>query len=472
LKRREFVKTLGLGTAALALPDSGARAGSPNFVLIVADDLGYGDLACFGSKTHRTPHLDRMAAHGIRMTGFYSTSGVCTPSRASLMTGCYPRRVNMHEDEAGDWVLFPVSRKGLHPNEITIAEILKKSGYATACVGKWHLGDQPPFLPTRQGFDGYFGLPYSNDMGADQRPQNPPLPLLRDEEVIEAPAVQETLTERYTAEAVRFIAENKAQPFFLYLAPTLPHTPLHPGAKFRGQSAGGLYGDAVEEIDWSTGEILAVLERLGLTGRTLVVFTSDNGGVRPKNNAPLSGTKGGTAEGSMRVPCLVRWPGSIPAGRECRALATMMDFLPTFARLAGASPPSDRTIDGKDIRALLENPETSASPYDAFYYYYMGQLQAVRSGRWKLHLPLREKRHGWRQPPLVEPGRLYELEADSAESVDLIKKHPEVVARLLALADRAREDLGDGDRPGKNQRPAGWVEKAKPLVMGMNELQK
>ncbi|MBM3294031.1 MAG: sulfatase [Candidatus Aminicenantes bacterium] len=432
--------------------------------MILADDLGYGDIGCFGSTTHRTPNLDRLAAQGVRMTSFYSTSGVCTPSRASLMTGCYPRRIDMHEDEAGDWVLFPVSRKGLNPGEVTIAEVLKKSVYATSCVGKWHLGDQPPFLPTRQGFDEYFGIPYSNDMGAEQGRQNPPLPLLRNEDVIEAPVDQDTLTERYTAEAVRFIADHKDGPFFLYLAQAMPHTPLHSGERFRGKSAAGRYGDAVEELDWSTGEILAALEKLGLDERTLVVFTSDNGGVRPANNAPLSGTKGGTAEGSMRVPCIIRRPGRIPAGKECRSLATMMDFLPTFAHLAGAAAPSDRIIDGKDIRTLIEKPDASKTPYEVFYYFYMGQLQAVRSGSWKLHLPLREKRHGWRKPPIEEPGRLYDLDADPAESKDLIKEHPDVVARFLALAERAREDLGDGDKPGKHQRPAGWVDIARPLT--------
>lgn len=474
MKRREFAKTFGLGTVALAVPGLRARSGSregistlsdsPNIILILADDLGYGDLGCFGSKTHRTPNLDRMAAQGVRMTSFYSTSGVCTPSRASLMTGCYPRRVNMHEDEAGDWVLFPVSRKGLNPAEVTIAEVLKKGGHATSCIGKWHLGDQPPFLPTRCGFDQYFGIPYSNDMGAEQRPQNPPLPLLRNEDVIEAPVDQNTLTERYTTEAVRFITDHKAGPFFLFLAHAVPHTPLHPGERFRGKSADGKYGDAVEEIDWSTGEILAVLEKLGLDERTFVIFTSDNGGVRPANNAPLSGTKGGTAEGSMRVPCIIRRPGRVPAGKECRALATMMDFLPTFARFAGTAAPSDRIIDGKDIRELLEKPEETKTSYGVFYYYYMGQLQAVRSGPWKLHLPLREKRHGWRRPPVVEPGRLYDLDADPAEARDLMKDHPDIVARLLTLAERGREDLGDGDKPGNNQRPAGWVEMARPLL--------
>ncbi len=466
MRRRDFVRTIGLAAAALSSPArcGEAGAGSPNIVLILADDLGYGDLGAYGAA-HQTPHLDRLAAEGVRMTGCYAASGVCTPSRAGLMTGCYPRRVGLEEDEDGEWVLFPVARKGLNPDETTIAEVLKGRGYATACIGKWHLGDQPDFLPTRHGFDSFFGLPYSNDMGvADDRPQNPPLPLLRNEEVVESPAEQSTLTERYTAEAVRFIAAQRARPFFLYLAHTLPHTPLHPGARFRGRSAAGLYGDAIEEIDASSGQILAALRTHGLERRTLVLFTSDNGGVRPANNAPLSGTKGGTTEGGMRVPCLVRWPGRIPPGKTCRALATTMDLLPTFARLAGTAPPANRIIDGRDILALWERPEDAATPHEAFYYYFMSQLQAVRSGPWKLHLPLKEKRHGWHRPPFEEPGRLYDLDADPAESTDVLRGHPDVAARLSALAERARTDLGDGPAPGRNCRPAGWVETARPLL--------
>jgi len=296
------LKRFALGTAVLAVLGcqaepaiqtlNGAGSGPPNLIVILSDDLGYGDIGCFGSTKNRTPHLDRMAAEGVRFTSFYSTSGVCTPSRASLMTGCYPRRVSMYEDAAGDWVLFPVSRKGLNPDEITLAELLKKAGYATACVGKWHLGDQPPFLPTRQGFDRYFGIPYSNDMGASPGSKNPPLPLLRNETVIEAPVNLDTLTERF-----------------------------------------------------------------------------------------------------------------------------------------------------------------------------MGQLQAVRSGWWKLHLPLPVKQHGWHQAPYAESGKLYDLETDPGEKVDVFARHPEVVARLSRLADEARRDIGDDKVDGKNQRPAGWVETPKPLTL-------
>jgi arylsulfatase A-like enzyme len=381
------------------------------------------------------------------------------------MTGCYPRRVGLHEDERGEWVLFPVSRKGLNPGEITVAALLKKRGYSTQAIGKWHLGDQPPFLPRRHGFDGYFGIPYSNDMGASAGSPYPPLPLMRDDEVIEAPVDQDSLTERYTKEAVRFIAEHRDEPFFLFLSHLMPHTPLHSGERFRGKSANGKYGDAVEELDGSTGEILAALKAHGLDEKTLVVFTSDNGGVRPDNNGPLNGTKGSTLEGGHRVPFLARWPGRVPAGKTCPELATMMDILPTFAALAGGEPPRDRIIDGKDITALLERPESARTPTGVFYYYFMGQLQAVRAGRWKLHLPLRAKRHGWHLAPYEEKGMLFDLEADPGEKANVITGHPEIVARLSGLAAAARGDIGDENRDGKNQRPAGWVDEAQPLVL-------
>ncbi|MFB0524339.1 MAG: sulfatase-like hydrolase/transferase, partial [Phycisphaerae bacterium] len=265
LNRRDFLKVTGATVAGTAL--SGCTEGilsssieierstgaKPNFIIIFCDDLGYGDIGCFGSKKNRTPNVDRMAVEGMRFTSFYVTSGVCTPSRSSLMTGCYPRRVNMHQNEEGLCVLFPVNKKGLHTDEITIAEILKMQGYATCCIGKWHLGDQPEFLPTRQGFDYYYGIPYSNDMGSRKETNRPPLPLVRNEKVIEAPANQDTLTKRYTEEAIRFITTNKERPFFIYLPHTMPHTPLHASKAFRGRSANGLYGDVIEELDWSVG---------------------------------------------------------------------------------------------------------------------------------------------------------------------------------------------------------------------------
>lgn len=437
----------------------------PNFVVIFCDDLGYGDIGCFGSKKHRTPNIDRMAKDGLRLTSFYSTSGVCTPSRSSLMTGCYPRRVNMHVDNRGGWVLFPRASKGLNPKEITIAEVLKQRGYATGIVGKWHLGDQPPFLPTKQGFDSYFGIPYSNDMGQPRR-NYPPLPLLRNETVIETEPDQSQLTRRYTEEALKFIAANKSKPFFLYLPHTMPHNPVYASEKFAGKSKNGKFGDAVEEIDWSTGEILKTLRKHGLDEQTLVIFTSDNGAARRwgGSNAPLSGYKGSTMEGGMREPCVIRWPGKIPAGKSCDAVASTIDLLPTFAKLAGTKAPTDRIIDGKDIRPLLFQPESAKSPHKAFYYYFRDQLQAVRSGQWKLHLARTQRRRGKKAKTRTLPNRLYNLKADIGEKKNVAPENPMVVKRLLALAEKARVDIGDGKRKGKNQRPAGLVRKPKALT--------
>jgi arylsulfatase A-like enzyme len=425
-----------------------AQAPHPNFVVIYCDDLGYGDIGPFGSAKHRTPNLDRMAAEGVRFTNFYVTSGVCTPSRSSLMTGSYPRRVNMHQDASNRWVLFPVAQKGLHPGEITVAEVLKQQGYATGIIGKWHLGDQRQFLPTRQGFDFYFGIPYSNDMyeRKNGEPEWPPLPLLRNETVIEAPVDQVTITRRYTSEAIRFIKERAGGPFFLYLPHAMPHNPVNSSANFRGQSANHGYGDSVEEIDWSTGEILKTIDAAGIGENTLVIFTSDNGAAERwgGSNLPLSGWKGSTMEGGMRVPCIMRWTGKLAAGTECNELASTLDILPTFARLAGGAAPTDRIIDGRDIWPLISGEPGARTPHEFYYYYYRDTLQAVRSGQWKLHLP-RER----------TPLALYDLNADIAESTNLAAANRDVVRRLQELAAQARVDLGDGDQAGANQRPAG-----------------
>ncbi len=445
------VLTVVLGAIAGRCEAAPDASRPPNVVLIFCDDLGYGDIGCFGSTKHRTPHVDRMAREGVRFTSFYVTAGVCSPSRSSLMTGCYPRRVNLHQNEKGRWVLFPANSRGLHPDEITIAEVLKQRGYATCCVGKWHLGDQPRFLPTRQGFDHYFGIPYSNDMGKVRpRSKYPPLPLLRDDKVIETEPDQAQLTPRYTAEAIKFITANRDRPFFLYLPHTFPHWPLHASERFLGKSANGAFGDAVEEIDWSTGEILATLRRLGLDEQTLVIFTSDNGAARQHggSNSPLRGFKGSTFEGGMRVPFVARWPKKIPAGKSSNALVTSMDLLPTLAKLAGGQAPTDRKIDGRDIWSLLASADGAESPHEAFFYYRIGTLQAVRSGQWKLNLA---------------SGELYDLHADIAESKNLAAQHPEVVEKLSRLAEACREDLGDGRRQGKNQRPAGAVDNPVPL---------
>jgi arylsulfatase A-like enzyme len=446
----------------------------PNFIFIFVDNLGYGDVGCFGSKLHRTPCLDRMAAEGARFTSLYSCSGVCTPSRASLMTGCYPRRVNMHVSGSGSPVLKVMDTKGLHPNEITIAKLLKGCGYTTMCIGKWHLGDQAPFLPTKHGFDQYLGIPYSDDMTpAPSRPDWPPLPLMRQEEVIEAPVDRNYLTKRYTEEAIRFITANKDRPFFLYLPQAMPGSTARPFASplFQGKSSNGPYGDSVEELDWSAGEILAALKTLGLDEKTLVVWTSDNGAVRrdpPQgSNAPLKGWAYDTSEGAMRMPCIMRWPGRIPAGKVCDELCSMMDFLPTFARLAGGEPPRDRIIDGHDIRPIIFGEPGAKSRYDdvGFFYYMMDQLQAVRAGQWKLYLPLAAKVINLRRKQENTPAMLYDLRNDIGETKEVSASHPDIVARLTALADKAREDLGDLNRPGKNQRPAGHVDNPKPQLL-------
>jgi len=471
--RRTFLKRLSLAGAAMTLGAKAlakdAPARKPNFILIYIDDMGYGDIGPFGSKVNRTPQLDKMAAEGTKFTSFYVTSGVCTPSRSSLMTGCYPRRVDLHVDEKNLCVLFPSGRKGLNPNEHTIADILKTQNYATMCIGKWHLGDQPEFLPTRQGFDSYFGIPYSNDMGgrATKPGGRPPLPLMRDETVIEAPVKQPTLTKRYTEEAVKFITANKDKPFFVYLPHAMVHLPLHASENFKGKSGNGIYGDAVEELDWSTGQIIKTLKALDLDDNTLIIFTSDNGstGRHGGSNAPLRGNKGTTWEGGMRVPCVMRWPGKIPAGKTCDELTSTIDVLPTLAKLAGAAPPTDRIIDGRDIWPLMTGAADAKSPHEAFYFYQMDQLQAVRSGKWKLFVPMESKKRNWGKPEGKMPVMLFDLQGDLAETTDVAAKYPEVVKRLTALADKARADLGDVNRKGKGQRKAGWVDKATPQLL-------
>lgn len=445
-------------------------ARKPNVIVILCDNLGYGDLGCYGSKLHRTPHIDRLAAEGMRLTDFYAASGVCSPSRAALMTGCYPRRVGLHVSDTGAAVLQPIASRGLHPDEVTLAEMLKAQGYVTSCIGKWHLGDQPAFLPTRQGFDTFFGIPYSDDMTPREGKPWPPLPLMRDEKVVEAPVERNLLTKRYTEEAIAFLQANKDKPFFLYLAHAMPGSTTSPFASeaFRGKSGNGPYGDAVEEIDWSTGEILAALKKLNLEEKTLVVWTSDNGAPERKpaqgSNRPLAGWGYTTAEGGMRVPCLVRWPGQVPAGKICAELTTTMDLLPTLAGLAGAKVPEKRLIDGKDVWPLLAGAPGAKTPHEAFFYYQIDQLQAVRSGQWKLYLPLEAKRGLGPAKGKPSPATLYDLVADPSEKKDVLADHPEVVRRLTALADKARADLGDGDRPGKNQRPAGHEPKPTPRV--------
>jgi len=448
-----------------------AGAAPPNVVLILCDNLGYGDLGCYGSTLHRTPHIDRLATEGLRFSDCYAASGVCTASRAALLTGCYPRRVNMHVSDTGASVLRPVSSKGLNPDEITIAEVLKDRQYATAIFGKWHLGDQAEFLPTRQGFDYYFGIPYSDDMTPREGKPWPPLPLMENERVIEAPVDRNLLTKRYTEAAIAYMTEHRNGPFFIYLAHAMPGSTTAPFASeaFRGKSANGPWGDAVEEIDWSTGQILGAIKKLGIDENTLVIWTNDNGAPHldpPQgSNAPLKGWGYDTSEGAMRVPLIARWPGRISAGRTCHELCTLMDLMPTLSRLAGAEGPKDRIIDGKDIWPLLAGEPDAKSPHESLNYYFMGQLQAIRSGRWKLYLPLEMPLGPLAKESAPRVSRLYDLIDDLGEAKNVAAENPAVVERLMNFANAARSDLGDGSQEGRNQRPAGSVPKPVPCVL-------
>lgn len=443
-------------------------ASTPNIILIFCDDLGYGDLGIYGSQVNRTPRIDGLAIEGMQFSEFYSSSPVCTPSRASLLTGSYARRVDMHEDFTGHWVLIPRSRRGLSHGELTIAEALKTKGYATACIGKWHLGDQPEHLPNEHGFDYYYGIPYSNDMQQAKR-GDPPLPLVLGDKVIEAPADQSTLTKRYTEETIKFIEANQNQPFFVYLPHTFPHLPLFASPAFKDKSANGRYGDSVEEIDWSTGEILDCLDRLDLAENTIVIFTSDNGsnGRNGGSNHPLAGNKGTTMEGGMRVPMIIRWPGKVPAGSSCSELTTTMDFLPTFCAITGAKGPS-LPIDGYDIQPLIYGTENASTPYEVFYYYRRRQLQAVRSGDWKYHLELGETHLNWTTPvPLSEgrPAKLVNLASDLQETTDLSNQYPDVLKKMKRLAAEAIERYGNDGVEGSEQRESYTLTFSTPMIL-------
>ncbi len=441
----------------------------PNIVIIFTDDQGYQDLGCFGSPDIKTPHLDQMAAEGRRLTDFHVAAPVCSASRAALLTGCYPQRVGI------SGVLNPRSRIGINADEVTLAEVLKQRGYATAIVGKWHLGNRPEFLPTRHGFDEYFGLPYSNDMWPPNKRKNyPPLPLIKGEKTIEQIdnlSEMADLTRRYTQYAVDFIQRNKHHPFFLYLPHTMPHVPLAVSEEFQGTSPRGPYGDVIREIDWSVGRLFDTLKRLNLDNKTLIVFTSDNGpwllyGRRHAGSArPLREGKATTFEGGFRVPCIMRWTGHIPAGTTCNKPVSTMDLLPTIAKLVGAELPVDRIIDGHDVWPLMSGQEKSKSPCKSFAYYRGRRLDAVRYGRWKLHFshpyititrPGEDGERGTAQQGHVERS-LFDLENDVGETTNVADRHPDVVRRLTDLAEQFRNDLGDSatGRRGKNLRSPG-----------------
>lgn len=448
----------------------------PNIILVFTDDMGYGDLSCYGNQITRTPHINRLAEEGIRFTDFYAGASLCTPSRAGLLTGTYPVRNNMAVNFRGECVCFPVDEMGLHPREVTLAELLKQKAYKTALIGKWHLGDQEVFLPTRQGFDYYYGVPYSNDTGegrfkwrgSKQTYDQPPVPLMRNETVIEQPVVQKTLTQRYTGEATKFIRENQDHPFFLYYAHTMPHYPISASDGFVGQSKNALYGDVIEEIDWSVGEITKTLKELNILENTLIVFTSDNGAPRTyeeASNGAMSGYKGTPMEGGNRVPMLVSWKGTLPEGKVSNGISSVMDIFPTIAYIVGIDLPEDRVIDGKNIYELFAHPETAESPHAFFAYYLMDQMKAIRVGDWKLHLPLDDYIDMWGEDLGPRQAKLYNLREDMGEALDLSEQYPDKVEEMLTMAEVARNWIGDRDQSTLNSRPAGFVEKPLPLLL-------
>lgn len=472
----------GLFSNPLSAAESNRK---PNFIVIFCDNLGYGDIEPFGSTVNRTPCLNRMAREGRKFTHFCVTAGVCTPSRASIMTGCYSQRVGMHWNPRDGQVLRPISPYGLNPEEVTVAEVLKQKGYKTGMIGKWHLGDQPPFLPTKQGFDYFYGIPYSDDMtqAVGQRLGDrldgknwPPLPVMLNDTVIRAGVDRNLLTKDYTEKAVEFIEQNKDEPFFLYFPQAMPGSTSKPFASdaFRGKSKNGPWGDSIEELDWSTGQLLDKLVELGIDDNTLVIWTSDNGSPMARDmnstergtNKPLHGRGYTTSEGAFRVPTIMWWPGRVPADTVCTELATTMDLLPTFADLAGAKVPTDRIIDGHDIQSLIFGTEGAKSPYDAFYYYAMDQLQAVRKGPWKLFVPLKEfSRHPHFKKGEGSQPLLFNVVTDISCEHNVADQHPEIVKELQALAEKGRADLGDTNRPGANQRKAAHIENPVPPTL-------
>lgn len=486
---------LALGLVSFVAPVAADEA-KPNFIVINIDDLGYADIGPFGSTLNRTPNLDRMAKEGRKLTSYYAAP-VCSPSRAALMTGSYPKRALPIPH-----VLFPSAAVGLNPDEVTIAEVLREAGYRTGCVGKWHLGDQPDFLPTSQGFDYYLGIPYSNDMGtaaegtksdlgapipdttenaakakaATEDPETglkgmrqPPLPLVENEKVVGRVTQDEhqAIVATYTDAAVKFVRENAENPFFLYLPHSAVHFPLYPGKDWVGKSGNGLYGDWVEEVDWSVGRVLDTIREMGIDKRTFVIFTSDNGGTPRGTNGALRGHKGSTWEGGVRAPTIVWWPGTIPAGTSSDAITGMHDVLPTFASLAGGKLPGGRTLDGIDASGVWLGKD-GAQGHEVFHYFRGFELQAIRRGSWKLHFgtvaPVKEKGKGGTGGRPVGLA-LFNLDSDPGETTNVVEANPEVVKELQALAAAMDADLGvKADSQGPGVRPLGRVEHPEPFL--------
>jgi arylsulfatase A-like enzyme len=460
---------------ATAAAEAGRKAGRPNIVIIYIDDMGYADIGPFGAKGYATPNLDRMAREGMKFTSFYSAQAVCSASRTALLTGCYPNRLGI------GGALGPHSKVGISSKEMTIAQVCKQRGYATAIFGKWHLGDARQFLPLQHGFDEYFGLPYSNDMTPHRYPGETrdymKLPLINQNTVVNpdvGDAAQDQLTTWYTEHAVSFIHRHKGEPFFFYVPHAMVHVPLHVSDKFRGKTTRGLFGDVVEELDWSVGQILAALKEDGLDERTLVMFCSDNGpwlcfGEHAGSAYPLREGKGTSWDGGVREPTLMRWPGHIPAGRVCDAPLMTIDMLPTIAHLTGAKLPPNK-IDGLDITDVLTG-KTEQSPHDVLYFYYhQNDLESLRSGKWKLEMArnyqsLNGRPGGKNGRPAkyeslkIPQPELFDLNADPGEQHDVTADHPDVVKNLLAGADRMRVELGDGltKQKGTARREPGRV---------------
>ncbi len=434
---------------------------SPNIILYFCDDLGYGDLGCYGSGIHRTPALDSLAKKGLKLTSFYAAAAVCTPSRAGLLTGCYPKRVGLHENGEKYFraVLTRRSKRGMNPNEITIADILKEQGYATACLGKWHLGHQQKFLPVNNGFDYFYGF--------DNYPHGDSLELYRNDSIIDYLRTRDYITRDLTGEAIHFISNNKDKPFFLYLPNPMPHTPIGASPEFKGKSANGIYGDAIEEIDWSVKQITDHVNQLGLSENTLFIFTSDNGAENYHRidepvggrNIPLHEWKGSTFEGGFRVPCIMYWPGTIKSQQVSDELITALDFLPAFADISGGKIPNDRIIDGISMADFITG-KTDKSPREEFYYYEREQLQAVRKGDWKLHLP-KENRfvYFFKEDTMKMDTLLFNIHFDIAEQNNQAKELDKKVNELLKVAQKAKNDLGDKNIPCTNCREPGYIKK-------------